>query len=141
MREFYRVSRDTAERVNAARRAGHRVVAVGTTVVRALETVTDESGTVPGQGWTSLVITPDRPIGSVDALISGLHEPHATHLTMLERVIAAAAHRGDEAAGVCPASHLQRAYAEARQAGYLGTSSVIHILIVGAIRLPGRSGR
>src|SRR5204863_149591 len=43
--EFYRVPRDTAERVNAARRGGHRVVAVGTTVVRALETVTDETGT------------------------------------------------------------------------------------------------
>jgi S-adenosylmethionine:tRNA ribosyltransferase-isomerase len=138
--EFYRVSRDTAERVNAARRAGHRVVAVGTTVVRALETVTDESGTVPGQGWTSLVITPDRPIRSVDALISGLHEPHATHLTMLERVIAAAAHPGTEAtdAGVCPACHLRRAYAEARQAGYLWHEFGDSHLIIGGERLPGR---
>jgi S-adenosylmethionine:tRNA ribosyltransferase-isomerase len=59
--EFYRVPCETAERVNAARAAGRRVVAVGTTVVRALETVTDENGTThPGEGWTGLVITPGR---------------------------------------------------------------------------------
>ena len=90
--EFYRVSPETAERVNAARRGGHRVIAVGTTVVRALETVTDERGTTSaGQGWTDLVITPERPLRVVNALITGLHEPHATHLTMLERAIEAAA--------------------------------------------------
>ena len=62
--EFYRVSPETAERVNAARRGGHRIIAVGTTVVRALETVTDERGTTSaGQGWTNLVITPERPLG------------------------------------------------------------------------------
>jgi len=60
--EFYRVPPETAERVNAARRAGRRVVAVGTTVVRALETVTDETGaTSAGEGWTNLVIGADRP--------------------------------------------------------------------------------
>src|SRR6185295_5312959 len=59
--EYYRVPRQTAERVNAARRAGARVIAVGTTVVRALETVTDDTGTTsPGEGWTALVITADR---------------------------------------------------------------------------------
>ena len=74
--EFYRVPRATAERVNAARQHGHRVVAVGTTVVRALETVTDERGTTsPGEGWTSLVVTPERPLRSVQGLITGLHEP------------------------------------------------------------------
>ena len=89
--EFYRVSPETAERVNAARRGGHRIIAVGTTVVRALETVTDERGTTSaGEGWTSLVITPDRPLRIVNALITGLHEPHATHLTMLGRVVEAA---------------------------------------------------
>ena len=51
--EYFRVPPETADRVNAARRAGHRVVAVGTTVVRALETVTDNRGiTSPGEGWT-----------------------------------------------------------------------------------------
>jgi S-adenosylmethionine:tRNA ribosyltransferase-isomerase len=71
--EYYRVPRRTAERVNAARRAGGRVIAVGTTVVRALETVADEGGTTsPGEGWTALVITGDRPVRSVDGLITGL---------------------------------------------------------------------
>ena len=64
--EFYRVPRDTAQRVNAAKRAGGRVIAVGTTVVRALETVTDDTGTTsPGEGWTDLVITSERPLRSV----------------------------------------------------------------------------
>jgi S-adenosylmethionine:tRNA ribosyltransferase-isomerase len=109
--EFYRVSPETAERVNAARRGGHRIIAVGTTVVRALETVTDEHGmTTAGEGWTSLVITEDRPLRIVNALITGFHEPHATHLTILARVIAAAG--GDE-------RHLERAYEEAREGGYL----------------------
>ncbi len=113
--EFYSVPSETAARVNAARRAGRRVVAVGTTVVRALETVTDESGTHPGEGWTSLVITPECPLRSVDSLVTGLHEPHATHLAVLERF--------------APSSHLERAYAEAGRAGYLwhefGDSHVI----------------
>lgn len=109
--EFYRVSPATAERVNDARRNGHRIVAVGTTVVRALETVTDERGrTGSGEGWTSLIINEGRPLRAVNALITGLHEPHATHLTMLDRVVAAAG--GDK-------HHLERAYAEARELGYL----------------------
>ena len=113
--EYYRVSRHTADRVNAARRAGARVIAVGTTVVRALETVTDETGTAsPGEGWTSLVITADRALRSVTGLITGLHEPHATHLALLERVIAAGLGVGGGAA-----CHLERAYAEARRLGYL----------------------
>src|SRR5215213_6669003 len=59
--EFYRVPLDTARAVNGARAAGRRVIAVGTTVVRALETVADETGAVhPGEGWTRLVITPRR---------------------------------------------------------------------------------
>ena len=71
--EFFRVPPETAERVNAARRAGHRVVAVGTTVVRALETVTDSRGTTsPGEGWTNLVITPERPLRAVNGMITGL---------------------------------------------------------------------
>jgi S-adenosylmethionine:tRNA ribosyltransferase-isomerase len=122
--EYYRVPRDTAERVTAARRMGYRIVAVGTTVVRALETVTDESGTTsPGEGWTDLVVTPDRPLRSVSGLITGLHEPRATHLSMLERVVTAAA--GDRTAdaevtaSVCGRCHLERAYAEARRSGYL----------------------
>jgi len=120
--EFYRVPVETAERVTATRRAGHRVIAVGTTVVRALETVTDRRGTASaGGGWTSLVIGPDRPLRSVNGMITGFHEPRATHLAMIEQVIIAA--------GGAPSSHLDRAYREAQQAGYLwhefGDSHVI----------------
>jgi len=105
--------------VNAARRAGHRVVAVGTTVMRALETVTDARGTtVPGEGWTNLVITSERRLRSVTALITGLHEPHASHLRLLERVVTAAVQYrpGDPqiTASVCGPCHLERAYAEAQ---------------------------
>ncbi len=118
--EFYRVPRETADLVNAARRAGHRVVAVGTTVVRALETVTDETATTfPGEGWTSLVITRGRPVRSVHALITGLHEARASHLMMLEQVAETARHHGPSGSHVCGRCHLERAYAEARQAGYL----------------------
>jgi S-adenosylmethionine:tRNA ribosyltransferase-isomerase len=113
--EYYRVTRQTATRVNAVRRAGGRVIAVGTTVVRALETVTDDAGHVSaGEGWTNLVITPERPLRTVTGLITGLHEPRATHLMLLERVTAVAI-----VAGVCGPCHLERAYAEARQQGYL----------------------
>jgi S-adenosylmethionine:tRNA ribosyltransferase-isomerase len=140
--EFYRVPRQTAARVNAAKRAGARVIAVGTTVVRALETVTDDSGAAsPGEGWTSLVVTPDRPLRSVNGLITGLHEPRATHLAMLERVASGsapdrAAHP-QVAASVCGRCHLQRAYDEARRLGYLwhefGDS---HLILAGRSWLP-----
>src|SRR4029453_18465420 len=64
--EFYRVSPETAAAVNAARKAGRRIVAVGTTVVRALETVTDRDRvTHPGEGWTDVYITPERGVRSV----------------------------------------------------------------------------
>jgi S-adenosylmethionine:tRNA ribosyltransferase-isomerase len=125
--EYFRVTLETAERVNAARSAGGRVIAVGTTVVRALETVTDPQGTThPGEGWTNLVITADRsPLRSVNGMITGFHEPHATHLAMITQVIAAAGSHQ-------PSSHLDRAYEEARQAGYLWHEFGDSHLIVGA---------
>ena len=116
--EYYRVPWRTADRVNAARRSGARIVAVGTTAVRALETVTDECGdTFPGEGWTNLVIGRDRSVRSVNAMITGLHEPRASHLAMLERVAGA----GDESPRAAEAAirHLDRAYAEARRLRYL----------------------
>jgi S-adenosylmethionine:tRNA ribosyltransferase-isomerase len=115
--EFYRVPAETAEAINAARAAGRRVIAVGTTVVRALETVTDRNGsTHPGEGWTDVFITPERGIRSINAMLTGLHEPRSTHLSMLE----ALAGRGS----VCALTnsgreHLQVAYAEALEEGYL----------------------
>jgi S-adenosylmethionine:tRNA ribosyltransferase-isomerase len=85
--EQYRVPSATAELVNHIRSQGGRVIAVGTTVVRALETVTDRRGVVhPGEGWTEVVITPQRGVRAVDGLITGWHEPEATHLAMLEAV-------------------------------------------------------
>ena len=83
--EFYRVSRTAAERINLARKSGHRVIATGTTVIRALETVTNEQGIVSsGEGWTNTYITPERGIHAVDGMITGMHEPRASHLLMLE---------------------------------------------------------
>lgn len=103
--EPYRVPADTARRVNATHEWGGRVIAIGTTVVRALETVTDENRTShPGDGWTELVVTPERGVRAVDGLVTGWHEPQASHLLMLEAV-----------AGRCP---LERAYAAALASGY-----------------------
>ncbi|HXW06823.1 MAG TPA: S-adenosylmethionine:tRNA ribosyltransferase-isomerase [Vicinamibacterales bacterium] len=117
--EFFRVPHDTARRVNAARHDGHRIVAVGTTVVRALATVTDPGGTVhPGEGWTSLLVGPDTPRLPVDSLITGLHEPRATHHSLLERLFHEAARRSPSARGNAGAQ-LARAYAVARDHGYL----------------------
>jgi S-adenosylmethionine:tRNA ribosyltransferase-isomerase len=85
--EFYRVPAATARQVELARSNGGRVVAVGTTVVRALETVTDDNGQVhPGEGWTETVVTPATGARSVDGLLTGWHEPMASHLAMLEAV-------------------------------------------------------
>jgi S-adenosylmethionine:tRNA ribosyltransferase-isomerase len=82
--EEYEVPHGTARLVNVTRAAGGRVIAVGTTVVRALETVAAHDGTVSaGSGWTSLVIDPDRGVRAVDGLITGWHEPEASHLQML----------------------------------------------------------
>jgi S-adenosylmethionine:tRNA ribosyltransferase-isomerase len=104
--EFYRVPLETARVVNVARAAHKRIIAVGTTVVRTLETVTDEEGTVhPGEGWTRLIITPERGLRSVNGLLTGFHEPRASHLAMLE----ALAGRG----------HLTLAYTEALRKRYL----------------------
>jgi len=85
--ERYDVPTSTAEVVTAARRQGRRVVAVGTTVTRALESAADEDGAVRTRhGWTDLVLGPARPARAVTGLISGLHEPEASHLLLLEAV-------------------------------------------------------
>jgi S-adenosylmethionine:tRNA ribosyltransferase-isomerase len=85
LRERFRVSAETARLVNAVHDWNGRVIAVGTTVVRALETVADADGTVSaGRGWTSLVITRERGIFAVDGLLTGWHEPESSHLDLLE---------------------------------------------------------
>jgi S-adenosylmethionine:tRNA ribosyltransferase-isomerase len=82
--ERYRVPAATARLVNAVRSWGGRVIAVGTTVVRALETVANGDGTVAaGEGWTNHVVCGECDVRAVDGLITGWHEPEATHLQML----------------------------------------------------------
>jgi S-adenosylmethionine:tRNA ribosyltransferase-isomerase len=85
--ERFELPARTAERVNAAHAAGGRVIAVGTTVTRALETAAAPDGSVTAaSGWTSLTITPERGVRAVDGLITGWHEPDASHLLLLEAV-------------------------------------------------------
>ena len=85
--ERYRVPASTARVVNAVHEWGGRVVAVGTTVVRALETVADADGQVhEGRGWTSHIVTPEAGVRAVDGLVTGWHEPESSHLQMLEAI-------------------------------------------------------
>jgi S-adenosylmethionine:tRNA ribosyltransferase-isomerase len=85
--ERYSVPQTTAASLNALRAAGGRIVAVGTTTVRALETVSDTTGVIhPGSGLTDLVVTPAGGVRSVDALITGWHEPRSSHLLLLEAI-------------------------------------------------------
>lgn len=104
--ERYRVPRETSAAVNAARDRGGRVIAVGTTVVRALETVASPGGHVhPGAGWTDLAIAPERGVRAVDGIFTGLHEPKSSHLAMLS--------------AFAPPGHLHAAYEAALREGYL----------------------
>jgi len=104
--EYFDVPEQTARLANAVRAWGGRIVAVGTTVIRALETVASPDGTISSHaGWTGLVITPERGLWTVDGLLTGWHEPEASHLLMLEA-----------AAG---SDLLQASYAHALAHGYL----------------------
>jgi S-adenosylmethionine:tRNA ribosyltransferase-isomerase len=104
--EPYLVPEATAAAVAACRAAGGRVVAVGTTVVRTLETAAARTGTVrPGPGVSRLRIRPGYGLAVVDGLLTGLHEPEASHLDLLAAFL-------DRPA-------LDRAYAAALASGYL----------------------
>ena len=103
--EVYTVPVQTAATVNAARKQGRRIIAVGTTAVRALETTTTNGVTYPGSGWTDVIITPERGIHAVDGMLTGLHEPKASHLAMLE--------------ALAGRDHLNVTYQEALDARYL----------------------
>ena len=85
--EWFQIPEATAALVNQTRHSGGRVVAVGTTVVRALETTADSRGRAhAGQTWTDLVIGPKHRLRVVDGLITGWHEPESTHLDLLQAV-------------------------------------------------------
>lgn len=119
--EQFEVPPATARLVNLTRSNGGRVIAAGTTVVRALESaVTDDQADGPARaaapavaaarvqpkaGWTSLVVTPKSGVRAVDGLLTGLHEPRSTHLWMLR--------------AFADADLLGRCYAEALARGYL----------------------
>jgi S-adenosylmethionine:tRNA ribosyltransferase-isomerase len=103
--ERFRVPCGTADLVNLTHARGHQVIAVGTTVVRALESAADAHGTVhAARGWTGLTITPDTGVKVVDGLLTGWHEPAASHLLMLEAIAGRAL--------------LERSYASALAHGY-----------------------
>jgi S-adenosylmethionine:tRNA ribosyltransferase-isomerase len=104
--EWFRVPPATARLVEATHDGAGRVIAVGTTVVRALESVTAPDGRVAGgEGFTRLVVTPERGVRAVDGLLTGWHEPESSHLKLLRAV------GGDEL--------VERAYREALERGYL----------------------
>jgi S-adenosylmethionine:tRNA ribosyltransferase-isomerase len=104
--ERFRVPAATARLVEATRAGGGRVIAVGTTVVRALESAVRPDGSVlPTQGWTRLVVTPEKGVRVVDGLLTGWHEPQASHLRLLEAVAGRAL--------------VERSYAAALEHGYL----------------------
>ncbi|GGW87717.1 S-adenosylmethionine:tRNA ribosyltransferase-isomerase [Streptomyces caelestis] len=85
--ERFAVPEASARLINAAKAGGGRVVAVGTTAVRAVESAVGADGVVRARaGWTDLVVTPQRGVRVVDGLLTGLHEPEASHLLMLEAV-------------------------------------------------------
>jgi S-adenosylmethionine:tRNA ribosyltransferase-isomerase len=88
--EQFDVPAHTARLVNAVRAGGGRVIAIGTTVVRALESAARPDGIVAARsGWTGLVIDADRPVRAVDGIITGWHEPEASHLQMLAAIAGA----------------------------------------------------
>ncbi|WP_353941721.1 S-adenosylmethionine:tRNA ribosyltransferase-isomerase [Streptomyces sp. HUAS MG91] len=85
--ERFEVPEASARLINAARAGGGRVVAVGTTAVRAVESAVGGDGVVrAARGWTELVVTPERGVRVVDGLLTGLHEPEASHLLMLQAI-------------------------------------------------------
>jgi S-adenosylmethionine:tRNA ribosyltransferase-isomerase len=104
--ERYSVPEPTAALINLARQSGRRVVAVGTTCTRAVESAADAAGTVrASRGWTDLVLGLDRPARVVNGLITGWHDPEASHLALLS--------------AVAGSGLVSAAYAEAERAGYL----------------------
>ncbi len=84
--ERYTVPAATARLVTSTLAAGRRVVAIGTTVVRALESGAPSGRVTPSTGWTDLVLGPHRPARVVTGLYTGLHSPEASHLDLLEAV-------------------------------------------------------
>lgn len=115
--EYFRVPDETAHKINDARLRGKRIIAIGTTSARAIESAADPFGNVhPGEGWTDLIITPRRGMRTIDSLITGFHEPKASHLAML--------------VALASREHLRFAYDEALNEKYLWHEfGDIHLLL------------
>ncbi|MCZ6528847.1 MAG: S-adenosylmethionine:tRNA ribosyltransferase-isomerase [Chloroflexi bacterium] len=103
--EPFEVSAATARQINATRERGGSVIAVGTTVARAVETAWDDGRVREASGFTRLFIHPGRGVQTFDGLLTGFHDPKTTHLALLYAVA------GRE--------RILEAYAEAVRAGYL----------------------
>jgi S-adenosylmethionine:tRNA ribosyltransferase-isomerase len=103
--EWREVTEYTARMVNATKASGGRVIAVGTTVVRALESTVVGGKVVAASGHTERIISPENPVQVVDGLLTGFHEPRSTHLSMLE--------------AICDTDLLRDSYTAAIEAGYL----------------------
>jgi S-adenosylmethionine:tRNA ribosyltransferase-isomerase len=104
--EEYFISQETAEKINQTHQAGGRIIAVGTTVVRALESAVDDLGKIQEQhNYTRLRITANHPLKAVEGLLTGMHEPEASHLDLLTAFL--------------PADKIRSAYIDAVQQEYL----------------------
>ena len=103
--EPFRVTAATADAVNRTRETGHHVIAVGTTVLRALETAWDGCRVAPRRGFTQLTLGPGRTVRSADALLTGFHDPRTSHLALL--------------GGFAGEERVRRAYREAVRERYL----------------------
>jgi S-adenosylmethionine:tRNA ribosyltransferase-isomerase len=84
--EWFHVPASTARLVELVRSSGGRVVATGTTVTRALESAVVDGSVQETWGWTDRVVTPARPGAVVNGLLSGWHDPHASHLLLVESI-------------------------------------------------------
>lgn len=126
--ERFTVPEASARLVNAAKAGGGRVIAVGTTAVRAVESAAGSDGVVRARdGWTDLVVTPERGVRVVDGLLTGLHEPQASHLLMLEAVAGRAA--------------IDRAYEAAVEGRYLWHEfGDVHLVLPGTPPADGPHG-
>jgi len=103
--EPFSVSPETADLVNKTHAAGGRVIAVGTTVVRALESAWTPDGARPRAGFSRLLVNPDSGVHAVDGLLTGFHDPVTSHLALLGAFLGM--------------DGVRDAYAEAIRAGYL----------------------
>jgi S-adenosylmethionine:tRNA ribosyltransferase-isomerase len=103
--EPFEIPTTTAAAINAAKAENRRVIAVGTTVIRAVESAWEEGRVKPLKGFTRLYVRPTRGLRVIDGLITGLHDPVTSHLAMLYTLA------GEQT--------IKEAYAEATRAGYL----------------------